>query len=51
MAGFVIVTTPVHERHGMPRASQSLGREAAPFDLRGRASVFVNLAGHDEAPG
>jgi hypothetical protein len=26
MAGFVILTNPVHERHGMPKASQSLGR-------------------------
>jgi hypothetical protein len=40
MAGFVILTNPVHERHGMPKANQSLGREAAPFDVRGRASLF-----------
>jgi hypothetical protein len=32
---------------GMPRASQSLSREAAPLDQRGRASLFVNLAGHE----
>jgi hypothetical protein len=31
----------------MPRASQSLSREAAPLDQRGRASLFVNLAGHE----
>ena len=31
----------------MPSASQSLSREAAPLDQRGRASPFVNLAGHE----
>ena len=31
----------------MPRASQSLIREAAPLDHRGRASLFVNLVGHE----
>ncbi len=44
---FVIVTHAVYEWHGMPRASQSLSREAAPLDQRGRASLFVNLAGHE----
>jgi hypothetical protein len=29
--------------------SQSLSREAAPLDQRGRASLFVNLAGHEMA--
>ena len=28
---------------------QSLSREAAPLDQRGRASLFVNLAGHEMA--
>jgi hypothetical protein len=32
---------------GRPRASQSLSREATPLDQRGRASLFVNLAGHE----
>ena len=30
-------------------ASQSLSREAAPLDQRGRASLFVNLACHEMA--
>jgi hypothetical protein len=47
--GFVIVTTRGYEWHGMPRASQSLSREAAPLDQHGRASLFVNLAGHEMA--
>jgi len=29
--------------------SQSLSREAAPLDQRGRASLFVNLACHEMA--
>ena len=28
-------------------ASQSLSREAAPLEQRGRASLFVNLASHE----
>jgi hypothetical protein len=31
----------------MPKASQSLSRDAAPLEQRGRASLFVNLAGHE----
>jgi hypothetical protein len=31
----------------MSRASQSLSYEAAPLDQRGRASLFVSLAGHE----
>jgi hypothetical protein len=31
----------------MPRASQSLSREAASLDQRGRASLFINLAGYE----
>ena len=33
----------------MPRASQSLSREAAPLDQRGRAFLFVDFAGHEMA--
>ena len=31
----------------MPRASQLLSREAAPLDQSGRASLFVDFAGHE----
>jgi hypothetical protein len=46
-SGFVIVTTRGLRMAWQPRACQSLGREAAPLDQRGRASLFVNLAGHE----
>jgi hypothetical protein len=45
--GFVIVTTRGLRMAWQPRACQSLSREAAPLDQRGRASLFVNLAGHE----
>jgi len=41
--GVVIVTTRALRMYGMPRDGRSLSREAAPFDQRGRASLFVDL--------
>ena len=45
--GLVKVRLMVCVLHSLPRRNRQLGRESAPLDQRGRASLFVNFAGYE----
>ena len=47
--GLVKVRLMVCVLHSLPRRNRQLGRESAPLDQRGRASLFVNFAGDEMA--
>jgi hypothetical protein len=48
MAGFVILTNPVHERHGMPKASQRpRGRAISTCAAKRLSSVLEDALPHE----